>query len=255
MAVAQVNYWSPAITKETQCCVLLPERQAQGGPYPVWYLLHGLSDDYSAWLRWTSLERYVRDLPLIVVLADGHRSFYTDASDGLAYEQAIVTDLLGFVDTNFRTVKSAKGRAIGGLSMGGYGAMKLGLKYPKLFGSVNAHSGVYLHIKERWWEREDNQRSPESRRIFGDERTCRENDPFALAEKLAPAKAPAIWMDCGVGDFLLRDNRALHAHLKKLGIKHTYKEFPGDHNWGYWDEHIQQALAFHREALGVGKRA
>lgn len=253
MAVAQVNYWSPSLTKETQCCVMLPERQAGKGPYPVWYLLHGLSDDYSAWLRWTSLERYVRDLPLIVVLADGHRSFYTDATDGFAYEQAIVRDLLSFVDQHFRTVRSAKGRAIGGLSMGGYGAMKLGLKYPHLFGSVNAHSGVYLHVKERWWEKEDNPWAAEQRRIYGTEQACKENDPFALAAALKPERAPAIWMDCGVDDFLLRDNRELHAHLKKLGIRHTYKEFPGGHSWAYWDEHIQQALAFHRRTLGIGK--
>lgn len=253
MALANINYWSPSIQKETQCCVLLPERQPQAGPYPVWYLLHGLSDDYSAWLRWTSLERYVRDLPLIVVLADGHRSFYTDGVQGFAYEQAIVKDLVGFVDRSFRTVKSARGRAIGGLSMGGYGAMKLGLKYPNLFGSVNAHSGVYLHVKERWWENPEHRYWPEMARIYGDEQTCAANDPFALAAKLDPAKAPALWMDCGVSDFLVRDNRELHAHLKKLGIKHTYKEFPGDHNWGYWDEHIQQALAFHRRALGIGK--
>lgn len=255
MAVATLNYWSPSITKETQCCVLLPERQPQPGPYPVFYLLHGLSDDYSAWLRWTSLERYVRDLPLIVVLADGHRSFYTDASNGLAYEQAIVKDLVGLIDGQFRTVKSAAGRAIGGLSMGGYGAMKLGLKYPRLFGSVSAHSGVYLHVKERWWEKEDRGNWPEMLRIYGDEATCQANDPFALAEKLKPEKAPAIWMDCGVNDFLLRDNRELHAYLKKLGIKHTYKEFPGEHSWAYWDEHIQQAIAFHRRSLGIGRRA
>ena len=251
MAVCNVNYWSPALVKETGCCVMLPDRQTRPGPYPVFYLLHGLSDDYTAWLRWTSLERYVRDLPLIVVLADGHRSFYCDASDGFAYEQALVKDLIGFIDTHFRTVKSGRGRAIGGLSMGGYGAMKLTLKYPDKFCSVSAHSGVYLHIRECWWEREDNPWAAEMRRIYGTEKACRENDPFALADKLDPTRAPAIWLDCGVDDGLLRDNRALHAHLRKLGIKHTYHEYPGSHNWGYWDEHVQQAIAFHRQVLGV----
>lgn len=252
MALLDVNYWSPSLAKESQCAVLLPERQPHPGPFPVFYLLHGLSDDYSAWQRWSSIERYVRDLPLIVVMADGDRSFYTDATDGAAYESAIVKDLLGFIDSHFRTVKSAKGRVIGGLSMGGYGAMKLGLKYPDKFCSLSAHSGVYLHVQERWWEREEEGAwMSEARRIYGTEQACRDNDPFALAAKLKPAKAPAIYLDCGVDDGLLRDSRALHAHLKKLGLKHTYKEYPGAHNWAYWDEHVQQALEFHRKALGI----
>jgi putative tributyrin esterase len=251
MALLNVNYWSPSLTKETACHVLLPDRQAAKGPFPVFYLLHGLSDDYSAWQRWTSIERYVRELPLIVVMPDGHRSFYCDASDGYAYESAIVKDLLGFIDTHFRTIKSGKGRAIGGLSMGGYGAMKLGLKHPDKFCSISAHSGVYLHVKERIWETAQGAWLGELGRIYGTEKACLENDPFALAEKLDPAKAPAISIDCGVDDGLLRDNRALRAHLKKLGIKHTYKEYPGSHSWSYWDEHVQEAISFHRRVLGI----
>lgn len=253
MAFVNINYWSPSLVKETGCHVLLPDRQAAKGPYPVFYLLHGLSDDYTAWQRWTSLERYVRELPLIVVMADGHRSFYCDATDGHAYESAIVKDLVGFVDTHFRTIKSGKGRAIGGLSMGGYGAMKLGLKYPDKFCSISAHSGVYLHTQERWWEEGDNRAwMGEAKRIYGTPKAIEENDVFALAARLDPAKAPAIRVDCGLEDGLLRDNQALHAHLKKLKIKHEYHEFPGSHNWGYWDEHVQEAVQFHARALGLG---
>jgi len=251
MAFLNVNYWSPSLVKETACHVLLPDRQARRGPYPVLYLLHGLSDDYTAWQRWTSLERYVRELPLIVVMPDGHRSFYCDATDGYAYESAIVKDLIGFMDTHFRTIKGGQGRVIGGLSMGGYGAMKLGLKYPQKFCAVSAHSGVYLHIKERWWEQGEGAWMAEAQRVYGTEKACRENDPFALAERLDPAQAPAIWLDCGDEDGLLRDNRELHAHLKRLKIKHEYHEFPGSHNWDYWDEHVQQAIAFHCKVLGI----
>ncbi|MBU0606507.1 MAG: esterase family protein, partial [Armatimonadetes bacterium] len=71
MAFVNVNYWSPSLVKETACHVLLPDRQTRKGPYPVFYLLHGLSDDYTAWQRWTSIERYVREWPLIVVMPDG----------------------------------------------------------------------------------------------------------------------------------------------------------------------------------------
>ncbi|MHB8996898.1 MAG: alpha/beta hydrolase [Armatimonadota bacterium] len=251
MALLNVNYSSPSLGKDTQCCILLPERVAQEGPYPVFYLLHGLSDDYSAWQRWSSIEQFVRDLPLIVVMADGDRSFYTDATEGQAYESALVKDLIGFVDRHFQTISSREGRAIGGLSMGGYGAMKLGLKYPDLFCSVSAHSGVYLHVKECWWDKDDNAWMAEAARIYGTEQACRENDPFALAENIDPKQAPAIWMDCGVDDGLLRDSQELHAHFEKLGLKHIYNEFPGSHSWPYWNEHVQQAIAFHRKSLGI----
>ena len=251
MALLNINYWSPSLMKDTQCNVILPERNPAAGPYPVFYLLHGLSDDYSAWVRFSAIEQHVRDLPLIVVMPDGDRAFYTDATDGQAYESAIVKDLIGFIDRHFRTIKSAKGRVIGGLSMGGYGAMKLGLKYPDKFCSLSAHSGVYLHVQERLWEQEQGAWMVEARRIYGTEKACRDNDPFALAEKLNPEKAPAIWMDCGVDDGLLRDTRALHEHLSRLNLKHTYNEFPGSHSWPYWNEHVQQALAFHRKVLGI----
>lgn len=251
MAVLDINYWSSSLAKDTGCCVLLPERVSAKGPFPVFYLLHGLSDNYSAWQRWTSIERYVRDLPLIVVMADGDRSFYCDATNGPAYESAIVKDLIGFIDTHFRTIKSGRGRAIGGLSMGGYGAMKLGLKYPEKFCSVTAHSGVYLHVKEQWWDKAEGAWMAEAIRIYGNDKACCENDPFVLAEKLNPAKAPAIRFDCGVDDGLLRDSQELHTHFKKLGIKHEYQEFPGSHSWEYWDEHVQEAIQFHRKALGI----
>ena len=188
---------------------------------------------------------------MLVVLADGNRSFYCDAANGPAYERAIVGDLITFIDTHFRTLKRGGRRAIGGLSMGGYGALKLGLKYPGKFCSVSAHSGVYRHVRDAWWEREDNPWAEEQRRIYGSDGARRENDPFLLAEKLKPERAPAIWIDCGKDDGLLEDNRAMRRHLRKLGIKHTYREYPGGHNWAYWDEHIQDAIEFHRKAFGI----
>lgn len=245
MAVLDAHFFSQALVKEVAFAAILPDRQNQTGPYPVLYLLHGLSDDYTAWLRWTSVERYVRQAPLIVVMPDGDRSFYCDTADGRAYEKAIVQDLIGFVDTHFRTIARREGRSIAGLSMGGYGAMKLALKYPELFRSVTGFSGAYGVFRD--WEK----MAPEWQRLIGTKKAARENDCFALSRQLKGKPVPAIRFDCGVEDFLLDQNRAFAEHLRRLGIPHEYEEFPGGHDWGYWDLRIQEALAFHCRLLGI----
>jgi len=233
MAVAHFNYLNQPLQKQSAFYALLPDRPEAGKRYPVYYLLHGLSDDYTAWMRWTSIERYVRNLPLIVVLLDGDRSWYCNRPDGPQYESSIIEGLIPFVDTFLPTIPEGCGRVIGGLSMGGYGSMKLALKFPGVFCSVVSHSGAYA-IREH----------PE----FS---VPPEDCPFALAEALDKAQAPAIRFDCGVDDFLIEHNRQFDRHLTSLGIAHEYEEFPGDHNWGYWDEHVQEAIAFHCKALGI----
>jgi S-formylglutathione hydrolase FrmB len=246
MSVVNVHFFSQSLVKEVAFNAILPDRQDRPGPYAVFYLLHGLSDDYTAWLRWTSLERYVRETPLIVVMPDGDRCFYCDTADGRRHEQALVQDLIGFVDRYFRTVPAREGRVIGGLSMGGYGAVKLALKYPELFCSVTGFSGAYSVFRN--WQRMD----PAWQKLIGSPKAARENDCFALARKLQGKPTPAIRFDCGVDDFLIGHNRDLAKHLRRLGIPHEYEEFPGEHNWAYWDLRIQEALAFHRRVLGLG---
>lgn len=233
MAVAHLNYFNRPLQKEVGFLALLPDRQEKPGPYPVYYLLHGLSDDYTAWLRWSSIERYVRDLPLIVVLPDGDRHWYSDTPDGPAYEESFIQGLIPFVDQYLPTIPERRGRVIGGLSMGGYGSVKLALKHPDLFCSVVSHSGA-LAVRQ------------DPVRDRGHLDCCLE-----LASSLSPEAAPAIRFDCGVDDFLIEHNRAFHAHLETLGIAHEYQEFPGGHSWAYWDEHVQEAIAFHCRTLGI----
>src|SRR5688572_4392093 len=103
MAFCELHYFSKALSKHTAANVILPQVEEQQGPFPVWYLLHGLSDDHTGWMRRTSIERYVAHLPLIVVMSDGGRSFYCDAMQGYAYETAIVEDLIGYIDSMFHT--------------------------------------------------------------------------------------------------------------------------------------------------------
>ncbi|BCM89193.1 putative protein [Abditibacteriota bacterium] len=252
MAVATLNYYSPSLDKQTTCNVIIPEVAGHDGPFPVYYLLHGLSDDYSIWQRRTSLGRYVQMLPLIVVMPDGGRGFYCDAHEGFAYESAIVNDLISFVDRTFHTIPERSGRAIGGLSMGGYGAIKLALKFPELFTSANGHSGAYGFAHGMWRDAE-----AEFQRITGPNAVGGPNDCFTLAERFRAAtnraKMPALRIDCGTSDFLLDQNRAFHTHLQELGIPHDYVEAPGAHDWAYWDKHVQGALRFHSKHLGISK--
>jgi putative tributyrin esterase len=250
MAIATLNFFSSSLRKQTAFNIILPEIEGHNGPFPVFYLLHGLSDDYSMWQRKTSIGRYVQMLPLIVVMPDGGRGFYCDAEEGFAYESAIVRDLIPFVDRMFHTVAEKRGRCIGGLSMGGYGALKLALKFPELFASANGHSGAYGFGHGLWRAEET-----EFARITGPNPIGGPNDCFALAQAALTkgAPLPALRMDCGTSDFLLDHNRAFHEHLDALGIPHEYLEALGAHNWDYWDKHVQGALRFHAKHLGISK--
>ncbi len=251
MALAQMSFFSRSLRQSTHLNVLLPD--AGSGPFPVWYLLHGLSDDYSMWLRRTSLERYLAALPLIVVMPDGGRGWYTNAQTppGRAYEDHLVKDIMTFVDRLLPTIPRREGRVIGGLSMGGYGAVKLAFKHPELFCAAASHSGVLmtpLHKPESR-SKELQLLHPEFESIFGSHWRGGPDDPVALARACPIHLRPALYIDCGTNDFLLEQNREFHAALDGLRIGHDYHEFPGDHQWDYWDTHVQDSLAFLRRAL------
>jgi len=248
MACATLHFHSPALAKACSMTVLVPEGSVGTPPFPVCYLFHGLSDDHTSWARQTSLERYVAGLPLIVVMPDGGRGFYCDAVGGLAYERYLLDDVIGFVDRTFHTMPERQGRVIGGLSMGGYSAVKLALKYPQLFCSAVAHSAA-LDVRRRI---ERPEIAEEMRRIFGPAPGGGSDDPYALAATMDRRLLPALRLDCGLEDGLLEENRAFHRHLEQLGIPHEYAEFPGAHTWDYWDHHVQEAIAFHQRALGLG---
>lgn len=253
MAFCELRYFSPALGRQTAASVILPEGEHRP-PYPVLYLLHGLSDDYTIWHRRTSIERYVAGYPLIVVMPDGGRGFYCDGQIGDAWETALLTDLIGFIERTFPTRAERQGRAIEGLSMGGYGAAKLALKYPDRFVSAVSHSGA-LHVAHGPGVRDpEDPVSRMLRQILGENPEGGPEDCFALASALPEAARPALRIDCGLDDFLLPANRAFHAHLEAIGYPHEYAEFPGGHDWGYWDIHVQEAIAFHARHLKIQKR-
>ena len=241
-----------ALRKATSCMVILPEN-AGPGPFPVWYLLHGLSDNHTTWTRRTSLERYLENLPVIVVMPDGGRGFYTDSATepAGAFETFILRDLREFIERTFQTRTDRAGRVISGLSMGGFGAIKLALKHPDLFCAAASHSGALWRASEL-----KEYRGSELQRVFGENPAGGADDIYALAELLPCDHRPALRFDCGTEDYLLEPNRAFHAHLERHDISHEYSEFPGAHDWAYWDEHVREAITFFAAVLGItGARA
>lgn len=251
MAFCELKYSSSALGKMTAANVILPENQS--GPFAVLYLLHGLSDDHSAWQRRSSIERYVANLPLIVVMPDGGRSFYCDAEKGAAYETAIARDLVNYIDTVFQTKATREGRALAGLSMGGYGAFKLALRFPEMFACAASHSGALAFAHKPFPE--DIARAEEMTRIVGENPRGGPHDLFALTENFSVEARPALRFDCGTDDFLIEDNRAFHAHLENIGYEHEYAEYPGSHSWDYWDTHVREAIEFCARHLEIAAPA
>lgn len=241
MALLHCNFFAHSIGKMCGLDVLVPEGKGRG-PFPVLYLLHGLSDDQTAWQRRSNIERYVEGLGLIVAMPDGHRSFYVNGPAGTAalnYEDHIYKDVVGFMDNTFPTIRNRQGRALAGLSMGGFGAVMLALRHPNLFCAASSHSGAvaFGHNKDEVSGTYDY--------ILGDRKIGGPYDCFALAEKLVGSKnRPAIRFDCGRKDFLFANNREFDKHLTALKYPHIYKEYPGAHTWEYWDQHIPESIEF-----------
>jgi S-formylglutathione hydrolase FrmB len=132
--------------------------------------------------------------------------------------------------------------------MGGFGAVKLGLKHPRLFASVHSHSGVFGLLRD---PAESKRLSPEFTRIFGKDPKDGPEDPYHLAGAADPKRLSSLRLDCGDEDPFLEQNRAFHEHLRTLDIPHEYHEPPGSHSWGYWDQQVRQALDFHRRNLNI----
>jgi S-formylglutathione hydrolase FrmB len=241
-------FHSAALGKVMKYRVLVPQNYAAGlGRYPVLYLLHGLSGDYTDWTNRTNLADYSRPLRLIIVMPDGGNQWYTNAADGSApYEDYLANDLPMDVVKKYRTINSRYGRSIAGLSMGGYGALKLALKRPAAFRVAASFSGAFGVTREGALEpligKVEGQRLLS---IFGPagSDTRLQNDVFTLAAAAKPATAPYVYLDCGTGDSsLIAANREVVAALNTAAIEYEYHETPGAHSWDYWDRRIREFL-------------
>jgi S-formylglutathione hydrolase FrmB len=251
MALMQLEFMGKTLGKASSLWAILPQ---EPGPYPVLYLLHGYSDNHTAWMRRTSLERYAEGRKLIIVMPDAGVSYYcNDPRDGgLAYEDFMLKDVVRTVDRMLPTIDARAGRGIAGLSMGGYGAMKLALKYPELFAAASSLSGAL-----EWTHgRAEDTYHKDRKEFFEAVRDNGRNDCFQLAgETLQRKPQPRLRFDCGTEDFLLAANRNFHAHLEAIGYDHVYVEYPGEHNWDYWDAHLPETLDFMTEHLQTPSEA
>ncbi|WP_282935867.1 alpha/beta hydrolase family protein [Paenibacillus sp. RC67] len=248
MAWLHMHYHSETLRMPVPMEVLLPQHVAGGsrevkdpGPYQTLYLLHGMSDNHTAWMRRTSIERYVEGLPLAVVMPAGHLGFYTDMAKGRDYFQFLTEELPSLCERQFRLSSSREDRFIAGLSMGGYGAMKAGLLAADKYRAAASFSGA-LDVAFMY-----NRISPSlASEIFGDKESVQGsvNDLFTAAQNLSQSEQPRpdLYMWCGTEDFLYDSNVRFRDHARALGLPLTYEEGPGDHEWKYWDTCIERVL-------------
>ena len=196
------------------------------------------------------LERYAARHDLLIVMPDGFRGFYTDNAAGPPYAQYIARELIARIERIFPARRTRNARGIGGLSMGGYGALRLALGFPQVFSAAHSHSGAVLHGSRNHPRIGGALDKAEFGRIFGKRPAGSNHDVLALARSAgSQVKHLRVRIDCGLADDLLNDNRLLHDKLAALRIDHEYDEPDGAHDWDYWDRQIQPALAFHARHL------
>ena len=256
MAFFQMNYHSDALGIGVSVNVIIPEKaksligmRADGADtYKTIYLYHGLSDDHTIWMRRTSIERYAAEHGIAVVMPSVGRSWYADTVYGEKYFTFVSDELPRVCRGFFRGMSDKReDNFVAGLSMGGYGAVKVALSCPEKFGGCASLSGVLdLAICDR------PQLQRDFKWIFGESCTSAldlkdtKDDVIHLARELKARGGtfPKIYLWCGTGDFLIKASRDYHALLDELGVKHVYEESEGDHSWKWWDLHIQDALNF-----------
>ncbi len=248
MAFFEMNYQSDALGMGVTVNVVLPEGAKHGQTYKTLYLLHGLSDDHTTWMRRTAIERYAADRNIAVVMPGVGRSWYTDTATGAKYLTFVAQELPRVCRGFFGGMSDRReDNLIAGLSMGGYGAFKAALTYPECFGGAASLSGT-LDIADI----SRNRPMDEWRGIFGfdmedqGELKGTKHDLFALADAcMAQGKPmPAMYIWCGEQDRGHEYSERFSRMLADLGVPHCYESSEGDHSWRFWDVYIQHALDY-----------
>ncbi len=215
--------------------------------FPVIYLLHGLTGHYSNWTDKTKVAEYALRNNSIIVTPEGDNGWYTDSvsTPNDKYESYIVKELIPEIDAKYRTIKERSGRSVAGLSMGGYGGLKFGLKYPELFSLAGSFSGALG--ADSFTEKNAGPIGKSLDSVLGPEgsETRKANDIFAMIRNATPEKIktfPFLYFDCGTEDFLIQNNRDFMALLVEKKVPHEFRQLPGGHTWPYWDQQVQEFL-------------
>jgi S-formylglutathione hydrolase FrmB len=241
--VDSVTVYSKAMKKGLPCTIVLPKKyKAKGNAYPVLYLLHGYSGWHSNWIqRVPALSNLSDSFQTIIVCPEGgYNSWYFDSplDSSSQYETFVAKEVPAFIDAHFNTIKNRNGRAISGLSMGGHGALYLATRNKDIFGMAASMSGG-VSLFESKGKYEISQK-------IGDSSTWNNYSVLQSIDSLKAVNLP-IFFDCGVDDFFIGGNRALHEKLMRLKIPHTYMEREGGHNWEYWKTSIRYHMAFFQQ--------
>lgn len=240
MALMQITFMSSTLGMNTEMNVFMPENPTSPTLKTV-YLLHGMSDNQANWSRYTSIERFLIGKNVAVIMPTTHMGWYTDMECGYRPFFTHVADEVPAVARRFFPQLSDKreDNFIAGLSMGGYGALKIGLARSECFEKIACYSGAYEYVKHQvgpYWDS-----------IFGDTPEKRRKHTIeAYVENIAAnnLRKPPIYMWCGTEDFLLEDSRKTHELLVANEFDITYAESAGNHEWRCWEEQFLKSLDF-----------
>ena len=256
-SVARVDsFYMPSLGRTKKLSIVLPEKYNSRMRYPVLYLLHGYGGDYDDWLTRTKLLDYVHNLPLIVVMPDGENSWYVNSASESSerFEDYLVNDIPRYVQQLYAVDTTRQ--AIAGLSMGGYGALMLGLRHPSRYRFAGSLSGAVSFPRGLSDTTRPAERAlfPSLQRAFGAKLNGSRSiyDIFLLYRQVSKDSLPYLYMVIGTQDgyrSFLPAHRAFTDLLRTYGGAYEYHETPGGHNWQYWDKEIQPLLRRLREVL------
>ena len=246
MALLTCDFFSDALQLGTSVTVVLPQQTEEqigvsgggsDGPPPLLYLLHGLSDDHTAWNRYTAVARHAERAGLAVVMPAVSRSFYTNEAHGLRYWDYVCEELPSVVHEFFRVTADPSQTFVAGLSMGGYGALKLAFSHPERYAAAASLSGG-LDLRTLL-------APPDPRglldRVFGGS-VSDEHDLFTLLARASGV--PPLYLACGTDDPLLPGTEKLADAARAHGVDVTLDLRPGTHEWSLWDATIADVIAW-----------
>lgn len=251
-SVETIQFHSALIGKTLPYNVVLPAdyRASRVTRYPVLYLLHGFGGHYNDWITRTNVADYASQYRMIVVMPEGNDGWYTDSVSVSTdkYESYIMKELLPDVQKRYRTIESRYGRGIAGSSMGGYGALKFGLKSPGTFAfAASISAAVVTSWSDEFLKKTSKALQDSAISVFGptDSDTRKANDIAQIVRAMPPARIsslPYFYLDCGTEDMGLSDSTQFVELLRQKKIPHEFRELPGDHSWPYWDMQVREVL-------------